>query len=142
MSGQQQVLLAGRGDISAIVHDVGEGGGQGVYVSAGGDCTITFANTGQFTGSIGGGGTGSTPYAWLLAGFAADAEILIHQVSGNAVTGIALDTWLALGTTRGCVLAWPGGVSSSGASIQVSIRDRISGNVKCNAETLSLNTHP
>jgi hypothetical protein len=140
MSAQQQMLLAGRGDVSVLVHHTGEGGSEGAYVAAAGSAFIQFANTGQFTGSGSAGAT--TPYTWLLAGLAADAEILIHQVSGTAVTGIALDTWLALGTTRGCSLAWPGGVSSSSASIQVSMRDRISGNLKVNAVTLALATHP
>lgn len=142
MGALQQLLLAGRGDVSVLVHNTSEGGSEGVYVAAAGSCSINFANTGQFTGTTSGGGAGTSPYNWLLSGLAADAEILIHQVSGTAVTGIALDTWLALGTSRGCSLAWPGGVSSSGATIQVSVRDRISGNVKVNAVTLVMNTHP
>jgi len=141
MGAAQQMLLAGRGDISVLVHNVTEGGGEGAYDSGAGPCSIQFANTGVFTGSKV-SGSATTPYNWLVSGFVADAEIFIHQVSGTAVTGIALDTWLALSASRGCSLAWPGGVSSSSAQVNVSIRDRLSGNVKANALPLVLNTHP
>lgn len=141
MGAVQQMLLAGRGDVSVLVHNVAEGGGEGAYDFGAGSCSIQFANTGVFTGSKV-SGSATTPYNWLISGLASDAEIFIHQVSGTAVTGIALDTWLALSASRGCSLAWPGGVSSSSATITVSIRDRISANVLVNAVTLVLNTHP
>jgi hypothetical protein len=140
MSGSMQMLMAGgRTEITAIVHDTGEG--DGAYDAAAGTCTITFANTGVFTGSKA-GGVATTPYNWLLGGLAADAEIFFHQVSGTAVTGATLDTWLALSSSRALNLAWPGGISTSAASIQVSIRDRVTLSVKISAETVTLATHP
>ena len=137
----QMLLAAARADITALVHDTGEGGGEGSYDAAAGSCTVTFANTGVFSGSKA-TSTATSPYNWLTSGLPANAEIFFHQTSGTAVTGAALDTWLNCGTSRSLSLSWPGGAGSSTATIQVSIRDAISGNVKVSAESIVLNTHP
>lgn len=140
--GIMQAQLAGAHmEISALVHNTGEGGGEGSYDAAAGACGISFANTGVFTGSKV-SSSGTTPYNWLVSGLAADAEIFFHQTSGTAVSGATLDTWLVLSSTRSLSLAWPGGVSSSNANIQVSIRDRITGTVKVSAVTVAMATHP
>jgi hypothetical protein len=140
MSGIQQMLLGGVPQLSVLVHNTGEGGGQGVYTKAAGDSSIQFGNTGTFTASAPGSGTPS--YAWLLAGLPSQAEILIHQVSGTAVTGITLDTYLNLSTSRGCNLAWPGGAGSSTASLQISIRNAATLTVLVSAVAVTLNTNP
>jgi hypothetical protein len=135
-----QMLLGGRREVVVLVHNTSEGGTEGSYDSAGIDCNASFANTGVFVGSKATSGA-TSPYNWLISGLAADAEIFVHQVAGAAVSGIALDTWLVLSTSRAITLAWPGGVGNS-ATVQVSIRDRVTGIVKVNAVTLALTTHP
>lgn len=137
----QSQLAGGHQDIVVLVHHTGEGGGEGAYDAAAGSCGITFANTGVFTGSKV-TASGTTPYNWLISGVVGDAEIFFHQVSGSAVGGAALDTWLVLSTTRALTLTWPGGLSSSNAVIQVSIRDRVTGTVKVSAVSISMATHP
>jgi hypothetical protein len=137
----QAQLAAGRAEISVLVHHTGEGGGEGSYDAAAGACGISFANTGVFTGSKS-TSTATSPYNWLVSGLAADAEIFFHQVSGTAVTGATLDTWLVLSSTRALSLAWPGGAGSSSAVVQVSIRDRVSGTVKVSAVSIAMATHP
>lgn len=137
----QAQLAGGRQEISVLVHNTAEGGTEGSYDAAAGTCAVTFASTGVFTGSKA-TSAATSPYNWLVSGLAADAEIFFHQVSGTAVTGATLDTWLVLSSSRSLNLAWPGGAGSSSASIQVSIRDRVTTTVKVSAVTIALSTHP
>ncbi len=127
--------------LDVVIHNTSEGGGEGAYSAAAGDCTVQYASTGIFTGSTNGGSTATSPYNWLKTGLASTAEILFHQSGGTAVTGAALDTWLNLSTNRGVNLSWPGGAGSNGATLQVSVRDSF-GNTLVNAVTITLATHP
>jgi hypothetical protein len=137
--GMQQMLLGGRGAPVVMVHHTGEGGSEGAYSTDGGeDRTLGWVNDGTFNANS---GPGTTPYTWLIAGAPADVEIYVHQVSGTAVAG-TLDTWLSLSSTRNYLLAWPGGGGSSAASLEVSMRDALTGVVLVNAVVIAMNTHP
>lgn len=111
------------------------------YVRAGGNINLTWSNAGVFSSNDNAGG-GVTPYNWLTAGAAADAQIFFHQLTGNPMTGVVLDTWLDLSTTRTISQTWPGGVSSSAYTLQVSIRDKNTLNVVAGPTTLSGGTSP
>jgi hypothetical protein len=61
-------------------------------------CTLTVANTGALTTSL---GTGNQ--TWLTAGSASQVDVRLTQVSltgAGSMSGSALATWLNCGTTR------------------------------------------
>jgi hypothetical protein len=134
-------MLGGRVAPSVLVHHTGEGGGEGVYAAAAGDCSVLFQATGVFSGTTGGGGTGTSPYNWLVSGVNSEVQIFFHVTSGT-LTGAAQDTWLTLSSDRGVNLAWPGGVGTSGANVEVSMRDAVTGVVLVNAVQIQMATHP
>lgn len=126
------------GGVSQITATIDNSGG---YVRSGGDVSLQWTNAGAFSSNANGGG-GNTAYNWLTTGNASDAQLFIHQNSGTAMTGVTLDTWLDLSSTRTIQQAWPGGVGSSAFSIDVSIRDSRTTNVVAGPTTISGGTSP
>jgi hypothetical protein len=139
--GIQQMLIGGRTPPAVLVHHTGEGGGEGVYVAAAGDCSVLFQENGIFSGTTDGGGTGTSPYNWLVSGQNTDVEIFFHVTSGT-LTGATQDTWLVLSSDRGVNLSWPGGVGTSGGVVEVSMRDAVTQALLIDAVELQLATHP
>lgn len=142
MSGVLQMMLGGRTAPSVLVHNTGEGGSEGAYTTDGSENrTISFNTSGQFQANS---GPGNASYAWLLAGSSSQVDIFFHQTGGDTfnVGSSALDTWLNLGTTRGMILDWPGGVGTSTATVQVSMRDAVTLITLVSAVTIQMSTHP
>lgn len=71
-------------------------------------CTLTVANTGSLTTSLGSGNQ-----TWLTAGSASQVDVRLTQVGltgAGSMSGSALATWLNCGTTR----AWTNNNSTNG----------------------------
>lgn len=127
------------GEITAQIN------GSGGYVRSGGQINLQWTSAGAFSSNANGGG-GNTSYNWLLTGNASDAQIFVHDnypgSGGAPVTGVTLDTWLDLSSTRTVSQAWPGGVGSSAFNITVSIRDKNTTNVVAGPTTIAGGTSP
>lgn len=73
-------------------------------------CTLTVANTGSLTTSLGSG-----DQTWLAAGSASQVDVRLTQVSltgAGSMSGSALATWLNCGTTR----AWSNTNTTNGTN--------------------------